>query len=607
MKIFGTEATTLLDSSQQALLMVREAIRECNNRRWIGRLSPADSQNLRTRHTEALSALKADMEQFPTKVAQKLLDHNEEMRQQNGGENDSNQTAGSVYVLVMEERLLSFAHSVHKILTRVIELEEQRQKDRFWWPTSIKDIVPLALDRDSNDANIGPTMSRVETAREDQGQSNQHAKSKKEELSSIEITRATVIRSRGGRQRNLSGRIALAAAHWLGSAEGLFALRVLVVSLGLSALAVNRNTAGFFYREKGLWALIMAQTSMTPYTGDFIYGLLVRLLGTVIGAVLGLLAWTIGAGTGPGNAYGIAAIMIPFIVIAMWLRLFASPAMLQGIIISVATLYLVVSYSWVDTHIPSYGNPGVGVSVFWRRLLLVLIGFGASTFVTLFPRPPSANRHYRDILNSSLQTNKDQYALFVATKAHHHKPDDVRKVSEKTAIALAEPLHAIEPLIPLTRFELSTSPIDSATLSLLCHLILNVNQYITQLTLHTAYLTPEMKAHFFTSTGAANETTIADIMAVITIIQHALIDGGHALPAVLPSPLMERRINSMKTQWNGADLNLATLSTEILADRALRHYLSAVAAFVQLLGSIDEMVLIVKRAVGETSYVDLEA
>ena len=606
MKDFGTEATTLLHSSQQALLMVREAIRECNNRRWIRRLSPADGQNLRTRHAEVLSALKIDMEQFPAKVAQKLLDHNNKMRQQNGGESDQNQATGSVYVLVMEERLLGFADSVHKILTRVLELEEQRQKDRFWWPASIKDIVPLALDRDSNDANLEPTMSRVETARETPSQSDRHAKSKKEEVSSIDIARTTVLRTRGRKQRALPGRIALAVAHWFGNTEGLFALRVLIVSLGLSALAANRNTAGFFYREKGLWALIMAQTAMTPYTGDYIYGLFVRLLGTVIGAVLGLAAWYIGAGPGSGSAYGIAAIMLPIIVVAMWLRLFASPAMLQGIIISVATLYLVVSFSWVDAHIPSYGNPGVGVSVFWRRLLLVLIGFGASTLVTLFPRPPSANRHCRRILTSSLQTNKDQYALFASTKAHHHKPDDVRRVSEKTAIALAEPLHAIEPLIKLTRLELSTSPIDSATLSLLCHLILNVNQYITQLTLHTAYLTPEMKAHFFTTSGAASENTIADIMAIVTVIQHALIDG-RALPAVLPSPLMERRLTSMKAQWNGADLNLATLSTEVLADRALRHYLSALAAFVQLLGSVDEMVLVVKRAVGETSYVDLEA
>lgn len=54
---------------------------------------------------------------------------------------------------------------------------------------------------------------------------------------------------------------------------------------------MTHTIAGFFYREQGLWALIMAQTSMTPDTADFVFGCLIRMGGTIAGAVIGLLAW----------------------------------------------------------------------------------------------------------------------------------------------------------------------------------------------------------------------------------------------------------------------------------------------------------------------------
>jgi len=72
--------------------------------------------------------------------------------------------------------------------------------------------------------------------------------------------------------------------------------------------------------------------------------------------------------------------------------------MAAGIMLT-STMYTVVSQSWVDTHIPSYGNPGVGYMVFWRRILLVLIGFTAAMIVTFFTKPPSGIRHYRRLLS----------------------------------------------------------------------------------------------------------------------------------------------------------------------------------------------------------------
>jgi hypothetical protein len=52
------------------------------------------------------------------------------------------------------------------------------------------------------------------------------------------------------------------------SAEGIFSLRVAVVSVALWVPAVCHSTAWFYYGNRGLWALIMAQMGLAVYAGD---------------------------------------------------------------------------------------------------------------------------------------------------------------------------------------------------------------------------------------------------------------------------------------------------------------------------------------------------
>lgn len=608
-KSFAETSKPLMGSVRDALQSIGQALEECNDRRWFGRMSAADCDVLYKSHEETLVNLHQHQEAFSHQVALQLLGRTRNATNNAEKEdlNDDRKLDGLVYILVIEERLMNLVEAVRVLLEHVVMIEDTRKHVRFWPPNSIKDIVPWALEKGTGDGNEQSVAAKIQLEpKNEKGNRVKKSRGKDAERSSIELLRQAISQPRGARQRSKFGTFVISAWKWFSSIEGLYALRLLIVSMALGSLAANKHTAGFFYREKALWGLIMSQTGMMPYTADFIYGIILRLIGTVIGAVIGLVAWYIGAGDGPGNPYGIAAIMVPVIVVAMWLRLFASPAFLQGIIIATATTYLVVAYSWVDTHIPSYGNPGVGYAVFWRRMLLVIIGFGAAAFVTLFPRPPSANRHYRHILSSALQTSKDQYAFFVSCRRSRTPPTDFRKAVEKTAVEQAEILLGIEPQVKLTKFEFSTSNINANTLSLVCHLCMNLNQYITQLSMHTAGLSEELRERFFQSTGAADERLVADIMAVLTLVQHAL-KNGDALPAILPVPLMETRVTSMKQKMEEMRIDLAKLDETVLEDQATRQYLSAVSAFVQLLGSIDELVLIVKSAVGETSYIDLEA
>ena len=407
------------------------------------------------------------------------------------------------------------------------------------------------------------------------------------------------MRKPSGRQRHKTSAVFLATIDWLTNEAGMHALRMLIVTIALGIPAVITTSAGFYYREKGLWALIMAQLSLLPYASDFIGSLLVRIAGTIAGGVVGLVVWYIGSGNGPGNAYGLAAIMAVVILATMWWRLFAPPSQMQASIMTAATLYLVVAYSWIDTHIPSYGNPGVGYSVFWRRLLLVLIGFGASTVVLYFPCPPSGNRHYRRMLSDQLSTVKDRYALFVST--WRSPPDDLSEVAEKEALESEEVLTTIAGPIKLTKLEFSTSNIDTQTLQYACHLCTILNISITQLLLYTQRLSTNQRRKFMHETGASDESLMADVMSVLTLVQQSL-EAGTPLPAVLPSPLIARVL--LRHPDPKADGN-KDLVMQGIASHSGRTWISAMSAFLRLLGSIDDLVLVLKRIVGEQNRVDL--
>lgn len=64
-------------------------------------------------------------------------------------------------------------------------------------------------------------------------------------------------------------------------------------------------------------ALIMAQTGLGVFAGEQIAGFIARMAGTLIGLVLGMLAWYMGSGHGNGNPYGVIAATL--FVVAPWL------------------------------------------------------------------------------------------------------------------------------------------------------------------------------------------------------------------------------------------------------------------------------------------------
>ncbi|KAI8307252.1 hypothetical protein K4K59_011141 [Colletotrichum sp. SAR11_240] len=408
------------------------------------------------------------------------------------------------------------------------------------------------------------------------------------------------MRNPTSRTRSKPSMIFLGLIHWFTDVGGIHALRTLVVTIALALPAVIPSSAGFYYREKGFWAMVMGQLAIEPYMSDLLSGIIIRTLSTVAGGIIGLVCWYIGAGSGPGNPYGLAAVMAVLIIPLMWWRLFTPPEHLAAGIMLAATAYMVVAYSWIDSHVPTYGNPGVGYQIFWRRVLLVLVGNASAMLIGLFPRPMTGSRQYRHILSTSLLGVKDRYALLVST--WRMPPEDLVQFIEKETAMCDGILDAIGRPIELTKFEFSTSNIDTETLRRATYLCRSINASLAELGLYMTELPLPLRARLMSSMSIDDENLVVDLMSTLSLVQQSL-NSGEPLPALLPTPLISRALRAREVQRaKQDDLNVR----EQLEGHEGRQLIGAINAFTRFLGAVDDLVMVTKKAVGETSHVNLE-
>lgn len=333
-------STDTLSACQEAIATTVECIHAANSRRWLGRLSRGQNDQLVERSRSVLEALASARSSFASETTERLLQTHADAFDEGGNLKREDTRAGHAVRgimtgLVFEQQVLGMADALEKLLSHAITLLQHRPTIKIWFPTSIRYAAAWVFRRKV--AAPIPGQSR-ETDPEDEDTQSEDARQR------LRISRGYQARRRSG-----LGKAILGTYHWLIDAEGLYGLRMVVVTIALAIPAVIPSSAGFYYRAKGLWALIMGQTAVLVYMSDFVFSAICRVVGTVVGGAVGLVAWYIGSGHGPGNPYGLAAIMAAVIIIFMWARLFLSPAFLQATILAAATCVLIVGYSYDDT------------------------------------------------------------------------------------------------------------------------------------------------------------------------------------------------------------------------------------------------------------------
>ncbi|THU86398.1 hypothetical protein K435DRAFT_822159 [Dendrothele bispora CBS 962.96] len=430
--------------------------------------------------------------------------------------------------------------------------------------------------------------------------------------------------------------------HWTKSSEARFTFKYVFMTLALWAPAVVNKTANFYYVQRGFWALIMAQTTLNIYAADQIYNLITRFLGTTLGLVIGLVAWYMGNAHGTGNPYGAAAATGAIMVPVVFIRVFAPPQYMPGVILTCVTAALIVGYSWVDGNLVQYSSPGIGWDVAWKRFTLVVIGSAASFIMMMLP--PTSGRKavrlrnaavisqladiYSFLLSTWISTNstsaKDDPSTSSScsrsdeeelTPVSNHPNTKWRAEFRRRLLNAADALSATRSLTGIARWEGSIRgkwPIEEYMR--LLDVESEMISSLAQLGGALAHMDDEWRVQFLHSTKALNPHFITDVMAVFSLISQSLRTA-EPLHTVLPQSLIGRLMYHSHSHHHMhmhhpqpdrseggstlAESKRSSMSLDHIASIDYMYYATGVVAIFQLLESLDELHRITKRLCGE--------
>ncbi|KAM5356927.1 hypothetical protein ACJ41O_003573 [Fusarium nematophilum] len=587
----GTTAE-VLEVGSQSINLATEYIHAVNSCRWIGKPSQSRFEELTLRLQDTLASLSAAKKACAVNTTNavleshaELFDESGQLKQDDGA--DRPFLPSIVVSMVLEERILTMAGAVEKLLEYLLQLSQTRTAHRIWFPSRLQYALSWMFSGRM-------TIPVSDTSNENDPDASLDSIDPEEQAKELH-RRLKISRGYGGSsaRRSKVSRAIIATYKWFTNPSGMYALRMVIVTIATSIPAAIPHSAGFFYREKGIWGVISAQTCLLVYMADFSFSVVSRALGTVLGGVMGMVAWYIGSGRGLGNPFGMGAVTAVFIIPLIWWRLFLPPAYAQATIMAGATFALVVGFSWDHHHIQQYGLPGHGYVAFWKRLVTVLLGFVAAFVVQLFPSPPSATNHVCKTLANSVRTLSDHYALLVS---HWGRPDQnsaLGPVAEQISLEVAEILLSLNASIAVLKGELSFGPFDSNVLKQTQEQCQYMNQALGGLLNLAASLPIELQERLVHNAGILDDRSIGDVMAVLGIVEQALRTGS-PLPERLPAPLVRRVVESYQLQQRGA-----LLSTTLVQDENHRRYCVGVSLYLKFLTTVDDLVLILKEALGE--------
>ncbi|QRV93943.1 hypothetical protein RhiJN_21961 [Ceratobasidium sp. AG-Ba] len=524
---------------------------------------------------------------------------------------------------VFESNLCWTADATLDMVNMLAKAMEERKKSRLWAPTGLRKLGNLLMQ------NEGTAPIR--------GDSNPIPEPGKDDEYSREYRKDPDARPPKSALQHLTYMI-WRIWSFMRTNEAVFALKYMIVSIALWLPQVIKHSAEFTYNEKGLWALIMAQFGLNMYMSDQIGQFVSRILGTVGGGVVGMVIWYIGSGHGTGNPYGLAAAFGVFLVPLLFMRLFWTQRMIESIMISV-TAVLVAGYSWIDTQLPSQGNPGYGYEIFWRRVVLVLVGFAASFIMMLLP-PQSSRKALRLSNASTISELAQAYGILISSwLAGEEKEEDKRAKGElspedekrplsrpyaKWAPGFRAKLLSVAGHLGAQKMQMRTIKWErnirggwpAEHYEKLIEIQTTMVSDLIQLAGSLSSLSPTWRTRLLHKTAFLNPNLISDVMAIFGIVSMSL-ETGHPVHEVLPSNLLDRSLyHDEQSRVVGArfkqldrldgeeaaettPITSEAITGQLLMSTEFSAYATGVAASFQLLHSLDQIHLVTKELCGE--------
>ncbi|PLB49083.1 MFS transporter [Aspergillus steynii IBT 23096] len=202
----------------------------------------------------------------------------------------------------------------------------------------------------------------------------------------------------------------------LRSSESAYGFRVACATMTIAVVAFIHDTQTFFIKQRFVWAMVMVNLSMSPTSGQSIFGFVLRIFGTVLAMILSFLCWFI-----PGTKTpGIIVFFFIFVSIMFYIPIKMFRFRIIGIITIISTS-MIVGYELqvrkVGEHVAtSNGQPYYPIHLLAPyRLATVTGGIAVSFFWTFFPYPISEHSVLRQSLGASLYLLANYYSIIHET------------------------------------------------------------------------------------------------------------------------------------------------------------------------------------------------
>ncbi|KAI0300498.1 hypothetical protein B0F90DRAFT_1629671 [Multifurca ochricompacta] len=493
--------------------------------------------------------------------------------------------------VIIGEVVLSFVQTVAETTAR-------RRRVRLWAPSSLRHVVHALLKgrRKNEEQAFGEEESNETYVDEDDVQEMEY----REYLDPDSHPPTNIFQ----KFMNLLHHF----LQWVKTAEAIFVFRYVLITILLWLPSVVKNSAHFFYVNKGIWALIMAQTILTVYAGDQLYNYLIRIVGTFLGLITALVIWYIGNGSGNGSPYGLAASYAVLSLPVMFIRLFAPPKYLQGVILGCITVTLIIGFSWIDGHLPVISDPGIGWNAAWRRWTLVMIGCGASFIIMMLP-PKSGRKAVRLRAAASIDALSHVYtSLISAWITESDEGKGASFASSSWVKAFRDRLIAVTLQIQTGKQQMMLASWEGGIRGRwpqeeyvkLTEVQEDMIGVLAQLGGALWKLDTKWRLSLLHHTKVVDPNFISDIVSVFSSVSQSLRTG-EPMHTVLPQTLLDRLLLHHQTgviATGELDGHREIGPDEI---QSLDHmfYTSAVIAVYQLMQCLDELQAITRRLCGE--------
>ncbi|SCV69224.1 BQ2448_2244 [Microbotryum intermedium] len=515
-------------------------------------------------------------------------------------------------VLSASDSLVGYATTVFNLVVRLSELENKRRVNKLWMPTGLRKIGKLAFSRhvsqtdgvtgdgESPDQVVIPSSNSASTLvegaeREEELHFFLRQRSEERKDPDARAPRNAVQRFGGG---------LYSIGRWCKTTETIFAVKYAVIGLALWLPQVFRTSAYFTYVNKGLWALITAQTFLSLYAGDQIIATIQKIAGTVVGLLYGMMIWYIGNARG-SSRIGAGAAMFVFMIPLLVVRNHAPLAQSQMAILTAVTSVLIVGYSWVNGHLPTLGGT-IGAQLAWRRALLVIVGSIASMIIMLFPGHQSSRLLHssEELVQPKPETSSLEFDAFTPA---------VQKEAREILLATWAKLIGTTQHIKESKYELSLrGDWPAAEYKSLLRAQIIMMQALGALGLGLTHLEPAWRKMLIRSTAFLHPNLISEVSSTFALLSLALREGA-PLPQATPGPLIGRLLYHEKRfripmgeasdhvlhTADGARLGEFELTWTILRDERFETYASTIIGLGSLLLTLDDAETAVKALVGE--------